>query len=344
MSWLGLDIGGANLKAADGRSWAKSVGFALWRDPQGLPDALERLVRSAPNAERLAVTMTGELCDCFSSKAEGVRHIASAVDQIANGRETRVYLVNGNLATIAEALATPKLAAASNWHALASFACRFLPDRTGLLIDIGSTTTDIIPLVDGRVAAIGCNDTERLLSGELVYRGVGRTPICAVTNTLPWRGETCPIAAEVFATTADAYVLTGELDEEPEATWTADGRPLTKKHAQQRFARQLCADASDLTAENLEQLAASVRDAQLSELMHAAGVIATRMSLLPNACIVSGSGEFLSRLAVQRLWPNCHVISLSERIGARCSQCAPAHAVATLAAAAGKPPCDKMGR
>jgi probable H4MPT-linked C1 transfer pathway protein len=344
MSWLGLDIGGANLKAADGRGWALSVGFALWRDPQGLPDALERLVRSAPNAEQLAVTMTGELCDCFTSKAEGVRHILSAVEQIANGRETRVYLVNGKLATIAEALAAPMLAAASNWHALASFACRFLPDRTGLLIDIGSTTTDIIPLVDGRVAAIGCNDTERLLAAELVYRGVGRTPICAVTNTLPWRGETCPIAAEVFATTADAYVLTGELDEEPHAAWSADGRPLTKKHAQQRLARQLCADASELTANDFEAIAASVRDAQLGELRHAVGEIAKRMGVLPGACIVSGSGEFLSRLAAKSLWPNCHIISLSERIGARCSQCAPAHAVATLAAAASKPPCDKMGR
>lgn len=344
MSWLGLDIGGANLKAADGRGWAQNVGFALWRDPQGLADALERLIRSAPNAQRLAVTMTGELCDCFSSKEEGIRHILSAVDQIANGRVARVYLVNGKLATIAEALATPTLAAASNWHALASFACRFLPDRTGLLIDIGSTTTDIIPLVDGRVAAVGCNDTERLLAGELVYRGVGRTPICAVMNTLPWRGETCPIAAEVFATTADAYVLTGELDGEPEAAWTADGRPLTKKHAQQRLARQLCADASDLTAPDFERIAASVRDAQLGELRRAVGAIATRMGVLPGACIVSGSGEFLSRSVVKCLWPNCHVISLSERIGAGCSQCAPAHAVATLAAEAGKPPCDKMGR
>jgi uncharacterized hydantoinase/oxoprolinase family protein len=163
-------------------------------------------------------------------------------------------------------------------------------------------------------------------------------------NTLPWRGETCPIAAEVFATTADAYVLTGELDEEPEAAWTADGRPLTKNHAQQRLARQLCADASDLTAQDFERIAASVRDAQLGELRRALGAIATPMGVLSGACIVSGSGEFLSRSVVKCLWPNCHVISLSERIGTGCSQCAPAHAVATLAAEAGKSPCDKMGR
>ena len=216
MSWLGIDIGGANLKSADDRGWARSVPFPLWRKSEELAQELEHLITSGPTAERLAVTMTGELCDCFSSKSEGVQRILDSVQAVAAGRDVCVYCVDGRFVTVDEARKTPDLAAASNWHALASFACRFLPDRTGLLVDIGSTTTDIIPLVDGRVAAIGCNDTERLLAAELVYRGVGRTPICAVTNTLPWRGETCPIAAEVFATTADAYVLTGELDEEPE--------------------------------------------------------------------------------------------------------------------------------
>ena len=106
-----------------------------------------------------------------------------------------------------EARESPQLAAASNWHALANFVCRFVTSRTGLLIDVGSTTTDVIPLADGRVAARGRNDTERLLSQELVYRGVGRTPICALTDALPLREQLCPIAAEVFATTADAYLL-----------------------------------------------------------------------------------------------------------------------------------------
>ena len=343
MSWLGLDIGGANLKAANGGQWARSAPFALWRDPNGLANTLEQLLRGAPNAERLAITMTGELCDCFSTKAEGVRHILSAVDQVAGAREVRVYLVDGRFATLAEALASPQLAAASNWHALASFACRFLPERTGLVIDIGSTTTDIIPIVDGCVSAVGQNDTQRLLSSELVYRGVGRTPVCAVMSTLPLDGKMCPIAAEFFATTADAYVLTGELNEEPEAEWTADGRPLTREHARQRLARQLCADAPDLTPEDFERISVSVRDVQLSELMRAVEAVATRSGAAPKSCILSGSGEFLARAALKRLWPDCELISLAEKIGVTVSQCAPAHAVAVLAAEAEMPPADKMG-
>ena len=81
MSWLGLDIGGANLKAANAAGWAQSIPFALWRDPAGLAAALAELIAQAPAADRLAVTMTGELCDCFRTKAEGVRHILAAVAQ-----------------------------------------------------------------------------------------------------------------------------------------------------------------------------------------------------------------------------------------------------------------------
>jgi len=151
-------------------------------------------------------------------------------------------------------------------------------------------------------------------------------------SAFPVNGKSCPLAAEVFATTADAYVLTGDLIEEPNAAWTADGRPLTKEHVRQRLARQICADVSDIAPGDFERMAASVRDAQLDELVRAVGGVATGMAISPKACIVSGSGEFLARSAVKRLWLGCEVISLAETIGTQASQCAPAHSVAVLAA------------
>ncbi len=331
MSWLGLDIGGANLKAADGRGWARSVPFPLWRNPAGLAAALLALVDSAPASERLAVTMTGELCDCFQSKVEGVQHILAAVEQIARGREVQVYLVDGRLVSIAEARESPHLAAASNWHALARFACRFLPACAGLLIDVGSTTTDVIPLVDGGVAARGRNDTERLLFHELLYRGVGRTPICAVVGALPWRGESCPVAAEVFATTADAYVLAGDLEEDPLADWTADGRPLTKEFARKRLARQLCADVADLSVSDFERIANTVRDVQCDELTRCIGLVGKRLPESPFTYVLSGSGEFLAEKVLERLAIGSQAVLLAAEIGLEASRCAPSHAIAVLA-------------
>ena len=47
--------------------------------------------------------------------------------------------------------------AAGNWHALANFVGKsFCSD--GLLIDIGSTTTDIIPILQGAVATTARTD------------------------------------------------------------------------------------------------------------------------------------------------------------------------------------------
>ncbi|HVT27001.1 MAG TPA: hydantoinase/oxoprolinase family protein [Lacipirellulaceae bacterium] len=336
MTWLGLDIGGANLKAADGLGWARSASFPLWRDPHGLAGALATLIEEAPAADSLAVTMTGELCDCFRCKVEGVRHILSAVDQAARGREVRVYLIDGRFVAVAEAYESPQLAAASNWHALAQFACRFVAVGTGLLIDVGSTTTDVIPLMDGRVTARGQTDTERLICRELVYRGIGRTPVCAVVRELPWRGQLYPVAAEVFATTADAYLTLGDLPEDAHAEWTADGRPLTKENSKRRLARQICADAADVSDEEVGAIATAIRNGQFAELEQSIQAVVKQLPNPPTTCILSGSGEFLARAAAERSLGMLRLVSLAAEIGGSASGCAPSHAVAVLASQGGK--------
>jgi (4-(4-[2-(gamma-L-glutamylamino)ethyl]phenoxymethyl)furan-2-yl)methanamine synthase len=329
MSWLGLDIGGANLKAADGRGWARTVPFALWRNPSGLADAVGNLVHQAPPADNLAVTMTGELCDCFRTKADGVRHILSDVEQAAAQSKVCVYLVDGRFVSAAQAREAPQLAAASNWHALARFACRYAKDRTGLVVDIGSTTTDLVPLVDGRPWTTARTDTERLIRGELIYSGVGRTPLCAVSRALPWRGQMCPLAAELFATTADAYVLLDHVPAQPYADWTADGRPLTKEFAHERIARMVCADTTTFSHEDANRAAEDVREAQVGQLLTAIASVCSTLPQPPEVWVISGSGEFLARLAAASA--ALPVVSLAAEMGPEISSTAAAHAVARLA-------------
>ncbi len=334
MRWLALDIGGANLKAADGLGWARSMPFSMWREPERLAGVIGEFVKSAPESDRFAVTMTGELCDVFRTKSEGVRHILTAVGEVAAGAEVTVYLVNGRMVPLEAACELPHLAAASNWHAMATFAGRFIRGRAGMLIDIGSTTTDLIPITDQRPAARGRNDSERLLSGELVYTGIGRTPICAVTRTLPFRGTMCPLAAEVFATTADAYLLLGKIVEQPLAEWTADGRPLTLEFAHERLARMLCADRTTFDADDARRAAEFVYHTQLAQLRCALAEVMAAMPTSPDWFVVSGSGEFLAQRLVQEVQTDdCIVatVSVTERVGREISVCAPAHALAVLA-------------
>lgn len=331
MNCLAIDVGGANLKAADGRGYAASRPFAVWRRPERLGMELRRLIESGPPSDYLAVTMTAELADCFSTKAEGVREILAAVQSAAGDRPIEVYQADGELVSAVSACRAPLLAAASNWHALASFANRFVSQWPALLIDLGSTTADVIPLDAQGPTASGLTDSERLVSGELVYTGVERTPVCALMASLPWHGVECPLAAELFATTADAYLMLGETPEEPDNCDTADGRPRTWPHALARLARMVCADADSFGPEDARQAAAAVRHAQLDLLQAAVEKVVSRLRESPQTVIVSGHGEFLLRHLLGRLPWQADVLSLSHRLGPDVSRCAPAHALAVLA-------------
>jgi len=67
---LGLDIGGANLKAASSAGEAKTTPFEIWRAPRAnCHPRFARADRWLPRgADVLAVTMTAELADCFATK------------------------------------------------------------------------------------------------------------------------------------------------------------------------------------------------------------------------------------------------------------------------------------
>jgi probable H4MPT-linked C1 transfer pathway protein len=336
MPWLGLDVGGANLKLADGRGFAVARPFPLWRQPRELAAVLHELLRDAPAADGLAVTMTGELADCFETKREGVASILDAVSEAAGKIVVRVYVTSGAFVEPEVARCNHLLTAAANWHALARFAGSFVPRGAALLIDVGSTTTDIIPLVDGKPAPRGLTDPQRLMSGELVYTGVERSPVCAVIAAVPWRGQTCPVAQELFATTCDAYLILGDLPDEPASTHTADGRPATRAAARDRLARMICADREMFDEQDARAAARAIADGQLSQLASAARRVLGRLPHRPLAVVLSGSGEFLGRRLVHRLEreeviDEVKLVSLQAEIGPLCSRCATAHALAALA-------------
>ena len=114
--WLGLDIGGANIKVADGDSYARIWPFALWRSPDMLAEQLRSVLAVVPDsAAPLAVTMTGELADCFESKAHGVASILESLQNATVDRKIRVFSVNAEWLSVDDAVAQPREVAASNW-------------------------------------------------------------------------------------------------------------------------------------------------------------------------------------------------------------------------------------
>ena len=330
--WIALDIGGANIKLSDGQELAESCYFPLWKEAEQLSIQLRMLLAQAGATDHLIVTMTGELADCFRSKAEGVTKIIQAVQAATAGRHTRIYLTNGKMVSPQVALDQPELAAASNWHALARFSGRYVQQYPfSLLIDIGSTTMDIIPLQSGKVVAQGKTDTERLMSGELIYLGIERTPLCGLLQQLPYRNSFCPVANELFATTLDAFLLLGDIQEAPGNLITADGRPATKAEARNRISRMICADESTFHHRDAAIAADYIQEEILLQLASSVEQIISRVGSTPQAILLSGHGEFLGRRLISRLSSEPEVISLGPLLGKDVTRCATAFALATLA-------------
>ncbi len=324
---LGWDIGGVNTKVA------RIVGgdiegvevrpFEIQRAPGALVALLGELASIVGYARGDAhgVTMTAELSQLFRTKREGVRAVLDAVQTAFPEDFVRVYAVDGRFVSPRAACAAPLAVAAANWAASARLVAQSWPDA--LFVDVGTTTTDVIPIVDGRVQARGRTDPERMRTGELVYTGALRTPAEAIMPGL---------AAEGFAIAGDAHLWRGELAPDDYSVAPPDGRPRTREFAGERLARVLCADREMLNDAAIDAIANDLWNAQVAQIASAiAQVLAHAPSLAGATAVVAGLGAFLAIPACRRA--GLRAVRLSDRMGPAARH-APATAVALLLAAA----------
>lgn len=360
--WIGLDIGGANIKVAHTSGWAQSLAFPLWKQPHALGAAIATLLEAAPSFCGIALTMTGELADCFPTRAIGVASILEQTTSILPASMVKVYGVRGNWYTVTQAARDPWMVAASNWHALASFVGASAQATCSLVIDIGSTTTDLIPLRDGKVAIDACTDSQRLQCGALVYTGIERSNVSAISQRLPLYGAWCPVINEWFASARDVHVWLGDLAEEPGNFETADGRPATRDAARYRLARLVGEDGSTLADADIDALALQARQDQAGLIakgmqqvvkheadlfassvkkpkrssanpteQRSADIVASSSSVQPDQIIVCGHGGFLIEDALRILGWKTTPIDWTQSFGSEVSRCGPSFAVAKLA-------------
>lgn len=339
----GWDIGGAHLKVAQsdaaGRMpLALQLPCALWRGLDHLTAAIDAARHLLAPTSLHGVTMTGELTDLFLDRADGVAQLTRAMQ--AAFPEARLRIYAGELGFVAPEAATRHVReiASANWHASVCLVAARLP--AGLFLDVGSTTTDVIPFADGRVRAVGFTDSERLVSEELVYTGVTRTPVMALGGPVPFAGELQRLMAEHFATVADLYRLTGTLPADADQHDTADGRGKSAEDSARRLARMLGRDfvSADLPA--WRRLARHLTERQLRTIHDAADRVLSRGLLPEDAPLVgAGVGRFLAAaLAVRMGRPYIDFATLVSGRPEVCewaARCAPAAAVAALAAMEG---------
>jgi probable H4MPT-linked C1 transfer pathway protein len=298
---------------------------------QRAPGALAAVLRTmagvvgAAPGDLHAVTMTAELSQMFRTKRDGVAFVLDAVAAALPAGSARVYTVDGRFLDVEAARLEPLAVAASNWAATARLVARDHPDA--LLLDTGTTTTDVVPIVGGALAARGRTDPERLASGELVYTGVVRTPAEAIASHVPLGGELAGVSAEGFALAGDVHVWRGDLAPDDYCVAAPDGRPATREFAGERLARVVCADRELLDDGAVSAIADALADAQAAAVAAAVRRVRARHPSLRYA-VVTGVGAFVAERAAREA--GLAAVQLADSLGDAAARCAPASAVALL--------------
>jgi probable H4MPT-linked C1 transfer pathway protein len=336
---IGWDVGGAHVKAAcieAGRVTAvRQLPCPLWLGADRLAPVLETLHSEFGPADLHVATMTGELADVFPDRRTGVLAIVEALTQALPSGTLRLYAGRQGVVTPPMAPAHVQDIASANWHASAALAARH---GHGLFVDIGSTTADIIPLLDGAVHARGYTDAERFGTGELVYTGLTRSFVMALAPRAPFAGSWTTLAAEYFASTADVHRILGTLNEDADQMDTADGRPKTLPASRARLARMIGRDSGDATDADWRGLAAWFAEVQLRQIHDGALLVLSGAGLPHDAPVIAaGVGASIAHRLADRLGRRCKPFaSLCGGIGSAdgvnwVDACAPAVAVALLA-------------
>lgn len=338
---VGWDIGGAHIKIAllDSNGIVSKVlqyPCPLWKGISFLEQAVAQVLTEIPTQDcKHVITMTGELVDLFDSRDQGVKQIIRSMQNMLTGQELLIYaglegflkpdqIQNQHYISIASA----------NWLASASFVAS---QKQGLFIDIGSTTTDILLLANNRVNAIGLTDYERMRSGELIYTGIIRTAVMAVAQTAIFQGQKMHLMAEYFATMADVYRLTGELNELHDQTDTADGAVKTELASAKRLSRMTGFEYADEDLFLWKRFAQTIKNQQKNKIQQACERQLSRKSGFNSELFIgAGVGRFLvKQIAINLGHPYIDFSDLFARklkdSKMDVADCAPSTSVAFLA-------------
>lgn len=245
---IGIDVGGANLKVVD-ESGVHIHYCPLW-EKAPIVETLRPYVEHGHNGA--VVVMSGELADCFENKLQGISFIVGEVQKAFPG--ARFYGMDAKF----HEQPVPQLAAA-NWLASADYLRTKYPDA--ILLDIGSTTADIIPLGNFE-GLLGLTDLNRLQKGFLLYTGMLRTNIAAILQAVDLNGIQTPISSEYFAISADAHLVLGHITPDEYTCDTPDHKEKTRTASLKRLARVVCADLDEIGEEGALQIARQAHERQ----------------------------------------------------------------------------------
>ncbi|MBE0438432.1 MAG: H4MPT-linked C1 transfer pathway protein [Gammaproteobacteria bacterium] len=333
----GWDIGGAHLKVArcdhDGQLLeVRQYLCPLWQGLEHLENAIIAAQNELNNHHDLAaITMTGELVDLFANREIGVAEILNCVTQLILSEQCQIYAGEKGWLSVEDAKREWQYVASRNWQASANFVASKITNS--VFIDLGSTTCDIIPIISNQVATSAYDDHHRQISRELLYTGTIRTPLIALTSVAPFDGQLISLAAELFATTGDVWVMLDQLNPNDILDNSADGKPWNKANCVYRLARLLGTDAHEVESASWQLLAKWFAQQQIHQITNAILQVLSCHPHQQNHTIVgAGIGRFIiKQCAAQLGYDYIDFATLCQPELTAAADHAPAVAIALLA-------------
>jgi probable H4MPT-linked C1 transfer pathway protein len=342
---LGLDIGGANIKATfiktqDGfLKKHKTIikYFPIWKkEKKQLENVLNKLKKGLTDPAELdgvGITITAELSDCYFTKKEGIYQVLTSVKKVFGDNPTFILDVQANLLSVKDALEAPLNVASANWAATGWMVSQLI--KNCIVVDVGSTTTSIIPIINGEIVAEGRTDLEKLQKGELVYSGSLRTNVATIVDSIPVRGTMACVSSELFAQSGDIHLILDNIEEEDYIVETCDGRGKNKRECMARLARVVCADIDMLTEHEISDMAKFVYNKQVEQIAKGLKQVSERIKPLIQEkinVVVTGFGRnFLAKKAAKKAGFK-RVIDMKECLGVEAAIGSPSVGVALLVA------------
>jgi hypothetical protein len=277
--------------------------------------------------------MTAELSDTYQTKREGVLQILDSVKKSFPNMPIHVLNNDAELEMIAQAKLAPLEVAAANWSATGWLVAQLIPDC--VVVDVGSTSASIIPVSNGKVAAKGKTDLDKLMCGELVYTGSLRTNVAAIVQSISVKGGVAGVASELFALSADVHLILGNIAETQYTCETADGRGKTVHEALARLARVVCADTEMLTSEEIVGMAKYIYERQVAQVAKGLAEVYSYVKAQTKKdvpVVVTGLGkDFIARKVAEKIGAEL-IIDLRTLTSTDVSMATPAFAVALMTA------------
>lgn len=292
---MGWDIGGAHLKAAISREGhliqTYCVATPVWTGIDVVKEAMARIFRDWPDIDQHRVTMTAELADVFSNRQQGVLALIDLAETSLTGDSIRYLSTEGLLYEASEARQRPNLIASANWVAAAKLAAKHF--QSGVLVDVGSTTTDLTSFEFNDIIDAGMSDLQRVRRQSLIYQGVLRTPVCAWVHEIEFDGHVQRVAAEFFADAADVYRILGRLPDGIDLGDTSDGRGKSWVESCDRIARMLLTDTASHDRGQWLAVCEKMADLQRVRLQGAINSAVERCAESCDMLVGAGIGRFL---------------------------------------------------